>query len=212
MIEKEASGILDHFTGKIDGFIVYTHRNRRCIRRIPAAKHPPSTPGQLAQQERIAAIAIFFHSLKIAGIYPYWQKAAEGLLLTGYNLLVKTNLPAFSGEGNICDFSKLCISTGQLPLPDKMELQQEDNGEWILSWTNTPYTTGGKADDRLKVVVMKDFETFDVEQPDTGDYCRGDCRAIFRLPEKLKDYSHLYVIFCSRTDGKSSRSRYFKIH
>lgn len=211
MIEKEESIIFGRYKGKIDNVIVYTHRKRRCIRRMPANMIIPSSPGQIAQQERIAAIAIFYHALKEAGVFPYWQKAAEGLLLTGYNLLVKLNLPAFSGEGSICDFSKLRITTGQLPLPDEMKLQQGDNGEWILSWSNTLNTPLAEADDRLKLIVMKDYETFDVEQLDAGDCCRKDCRITFRIPEKVKDYSHLYV-FCSRADGKSSKSRYFNIH
>lgn len=212
MKEYSSSPLFSSFRGKIDDVIIYMHRNRRCIRRMPAEVKFPSAPGQVAQQERMAAIAIFYQALKEVGIYPYWQKAAEGLPQTGYNLLVKNNLPAFSGEGRICDFSKILITMGKLPLPDELKLEPGEGGQWVLSWNNTPYTYKCAEDDRLMMVLMKDYETFDVELLDTGNYCRKDCRMEFQLPSKLNDYTHLYVFFCSRTDGKSSMSRYFNIN
>lgn len=212
MIELDSSTIFTRFRGKLGDYIIYSHRNRRCIRRKPTRIKSPSSPGQVAQQERMAAIAIFYQALKEVGIYPYWQKAAEGLTQTGYNLLIKQNLPAFSGEGKICDFSKILITMGKLPLPDEFKLEPGDDGECVLSWSNTPHTYGGDEDDRLMMVVMKDYETFDVEQLDAGDCCRKDCRVVFRLPDQLKGYTHMYVFFCSRAEGKSSMSRYFNIN
>lgn len=212
MVELKIPTILGSFRGKIGDYVVYMHRNRRCIRRRPTGINQTPSPGQVAQQERMAAIAIFYQALKEAGIYPYWQKASEGMIQTGYNLLVKNNLPAFSGEGRICDFSKILITMGKLPLPDELKLERGEDGEWLLSWTNTPHSYGGAEDDRLMIVVMKDYETFDVERLDVGECCRKDCRAVFRLPDQLNDYTHMYVFFCSRTDGKSSKSRYFNIN
>lgn len=212
MAKIETSTFFEHFSGKIDDFIVYMHRNKRCIRRKPTGIKPPSTPGQVAQQERMAAIAIFYQALKEVGIYAYWQKAAEGLLPTGYNLLVKNNLPAFSGEGRICDFSKIQMTMGNVPLPDDLNLSAGEGSEWVLQWNNTPHTSRSKENDRLWVVAMKDYETFDVAPLDTGECCRKDCRAKFQIPETLKDYTHLFVIFCSRTGGMCSESRYFNIN
>ena len=203
---------LGNFTGKIGNCIFYRHRNRICIRSISETVKPPSSPGQLAQQERIAALANLYQALKEAKLHLYWQKAAEGLLQNGYNLLVKTNLPAFSGQGTVCDFSKLLITLGKVALPNNLKLTADPHGGQILEWSNAPLTPHANADDRLRIVMMKDYETFDVKPLDMADYSRSNCRAVFRIPESLKDFSHLYVIFCSRVDGTCSSSRYFNIN
>ena len=109
------------FSGAIDDYIIYTRRGQKCLRRKPREPKPPTSPRQVAQQERMASVAIFYQALKEVGIYPYWQEASKGQLAHGYNLLVKANLPAFNYEGLICDFTKLQLTPGRLRLPDGME-------------------------------------------------------------------------------------------
>lgn len=212
MIENETSVGVDRFLGTLDDMIVYMHRNRRCIRRKPLTVKPPSAPGQVAQQERMASIAIFYRALKEVGIYAWWQKAAEGMLWHGYNLLVKLNLPAFEREGKICDFTKIRITTGPVALPDAPRLTPVGDGVWRLYWVNTPYQVNAGEDDRLWLFVMKDSETFDVEPVATGGICRRDGGVEFSLPKELTDYTHLYVVFSSPANGTCSESRYFNIN
>lgn len=211
MIEIKNTSVLKNFTGVIDDVIVYVYRNRRCIRKKPEKMKPPSAPGQVAQQERMASIAIFYQALKEVGIYPYWQKAAEGRVANGYNLLVQQNLPAFNSNGMICDFSKICLTAGALALPDELRVSEtEEPDVWMLEWTNTPYQTNTRADDRLRLFVMKeDGGTFDVEPLETVEGVRRDGQVTFRLPEYLQGYPHLYVLFCSHTTGMCSKSKYF---
>lgn len=208
---KHSDSILKHLSGRYGDTVFYAYRGLECARSIPAKVKPPSSPGQVAQQERMAAIAIFYQALKEVGIYDYWNKAAEGLVMNGYNLLVKLNLPAFCGEGTICDFAKLCPVTGMLGLPDELTLTPETDEAWELTWRNTPFQTNAAPDDRLLLLVMKDCETFDIVPLETGDACRRDEKTIFRIPANLKMFSHLYVVFCSRANGVCSESRYFKL-
>ena len=200
------------FSGAIDDYIVYTRRGQKCLRRKPREPKLPASPGQVAQQERMASIAIFYQALKEVGIYPYWQEASKGHLTHGYNLLVKANLPAFNYEGLICDFTKLQLTPKGLRLPDGMMLDAETDGMWRLSWANTPCTPHALPDDRLRLFLMRDGDTFDPEELDAGGAVRADGEARFRIPEGLQDYPHLYAFFCSRADGKSSKSRYFNIN
>ncbi|WP_251621631.1 DUF6266 family protein [Odoribacter lunatus] len=213
MIEMKNTSVFGNFTGVIDDVIVYVYRNRRCIRRKPGKVKPPSAPGQVAQQERMASIAIFYQALKEVGIYPYWQKAAEGRVANGYNLLVQQNLPAFNSNGMICDFSKIRLTDGSLALPDELRLREAEEADgWVLAWTNTPYQVNAWADDRLKLFVMKeDGGTFDVEPLEAVEGVRQDGQVMFRLPEYLQGYPHLYVLFCSHTTGACSKSKYFNL-
>lgn len=197
------------FTGRIGGVVFYCHRNQLCARSLPAEVKAPSAPGQLAQQERMTSIAIFYHALKSAGLYACWQKAADGLPQNGYNLLVQTSLPAFDEEGKICDFSKLQITRGTLDLPCGLTLERNVPGEWVLEWEDVRRRNSTRGDDAVRLYVMKDEETFDVEPLETGGCRRGDGRCVFRIPEKYEEFPHLYVFFCSCTGEECSNSRYF---
>lgn len=199
-------------SGSMDNLIVYEHRDRQCIRRKPSEVKPPSAPGQLAQQERIASIAIFYQALKEVGIYPYWRLAAEGMVQNGYNLLVQRNLPAFGGDGRICDFSKLRLTMGTVALPDGLQVREMAGGEWTVNWENTPFQVNAFPDDRLRLYVMRDRETFAVKPLACGDVCRRDGSAFFRLPPQLESYAHLYILFCSSNGRKCSDSKYFNIN
>ena len=200
------------FTGKIGDYVVYEWRGQKCLRRKPREPKPPTSPRQVAQQERMASIAIFYQALKEVGIYPYWQEASKGQVAHGYNLLVKANLPAFNYEGLICDFTKLQLTPGRLRLPDGMELHAEADGSWRLTWTNTRCTPRTFRDDRLRLLLMRDEDTFDPEELDSGNATRADGEARFRIPEGLQDYPHLYAFFCSHTGLDCTKSRYFNLN
>ena len=185
------------------------YRGRRCIRKKPSKVKPPSTAGQVAQQERMASIAIFYQALKEVGIYAFWQQASEGMVQNGYNLLVKGNLPAFDGEGRICDFSKLRLTAGTVALPDGLRVYGAGEGAWRIAWENTPNQVNASPDDRLRLYVMRDSETFAVRPVACGHACRRDGEVTFRLPEELREYLHLYVVFCSSTGEECSENKYF---
>lgn len=211
MIESDRNPIPGCFLGTIGDYVVYLYRGKRCIRRKPSKVKPPSAPGQVAQQERMASIAIFYQALKEVGIYDFWRQATEGMMLHGYNLLVQRNLPAFGGDGRICDFSKLQLTAGAVALPDGLRVREEEEGVWRVEWEGTPLQANASPEDRLRLYVMKDRETFAVKAPECGDARRGDGTATFRLPEGQEAYLHLYVAFVSRNGKECSENKYFKL-
>ena len=199
-----------NWSGKVGNYVICTYRGQKYVRRRPRKKCPP-TPMQRAQRERMSSIGILYKALKDAGLSPYWSTASEGQLAHGYNLVTRENLPAFCADGRICDFAKLQLTPSLLPLPDDLQLEQEADGAFRLQWTNNSCLPGAAEDDVLRLFLMRDAESFTPVAVETGNVCRGDGEARFTIPERLKDYAHLYVVFCSRTGWKSSSSRYFKI-
>lgn len=170
------------------------------------------SPGQLAQQKRMVSASIFYRAVKAAGLHHSWQAAARDKQLSGYNLFLHYNLPAFTGEGNICDFDKLQLSTGKLYLPDHMSICNEGEDAWKIEWKNNALSPGADENDRFRAVVMKREDVFTVKLPGTGDYRRKHCRAVIRLPPELKEFVHLYCYFCSDTGNTFSESRHFLLH
>lgn len=205
IIDDDFKGI-----GKIGDCVVYDHRGQKCVRRIGKSQCPP-TPAQLAQRGRMASVAIFYRALKAAGIFPYWETAAIGKKAHGYNLLCSANLQAFNWKGAISDFAKLRLTPDLLPLPDGLSLVREADGAWRLEWAVVPGLPGAADDDYLKVFLMRDGETFNPECIVAGDACRADGRAVFRVPEALDDYRHLFIVFCSQAGDKCSESRYYNL-
>lgn len=210
MIEIEKNPLLRSLRGRIGNLVFYRYRNKVCVRQVPRHVKAPSTPEQIAQQEKIAALAIFYQAMKEAGIYPYWQEAAKGMVQTGYNLLVKANLPAFDGDGRICNFTRLLLTTGRLRLPDDLRVSVPEAGTIAVEWSHYPLPRTNP-DDRLHALLLKDGESFDLLPADTGGCRRDDCRALIRLPEEGKEFPHLYLFFRSETNRKCTNSIYFNL-
>lgn len=206
---------LNHFaltglSGKIGELVFFRRRGRTCVRSVGEMKLPRSA-GQLAQQARVRAVAIFWRSLQRTGVSRYWQQAAKMQQLSGYNLFMKVNVAAFTGEGRIGDFSKLSLTVGALQLPDCMQLSAGGEGRWILEWQNVTRYPGCQETDRLYVFLLKREDNFDFYRLETGVVYRRDCRAVFRLSPEYQDYTHLFCYFCSATGEEVSKSRYFLI-
>ena len=146
---------LFNFTGRIGDYVVYWYRGKKCIRKRPKAPKGPPTPGMVTQQKRMQSASIFYHALKKAGIYPYWQKAAEGKVENGYNLITKVNMSAFDGEGQICDFTKLHPTPRLLASPNGMTLSPTGDSMWKLTWKNSPNTGCTGDEDLLQEVFEK---------------------------------------------------------
>lgn len=197
--------------GKVGDYVFYARKGKQCMRRRP--QHVPTSysPAQVAQQERIASLAVFYHALKNAGLYRFWQKAAEKIPQTGYNLLVGRNVPVFDNEGRISDFSKLCLTPDLLPQPHNIALAASGEREWTLAWELAPWRAKSQQNDLLMVALMKDSETYNIKIVDIGKVERKECRAVVRIPEPWQEYAHLFCLFYSQDTGKSSAGKYFDL-
>lgn len=208
--------VIDHFalaglSGKIGELVFFRRRGRTCVRSAGEVKFPHSA-AQLAQQARVRTVAIFWRSLQRTGVTRYWQQAAKVQQLSGYNLCMKVNVAAFTGEGRIGDFSKLSLTVGTLQLPDCMQLSAGEGETWWLEWQNVTKYPGYQETDRLCLLLLKRNDNFDFYRLETNGVLRRDCRTMIRLPPEYRDYTHLYCYFCSATGEEVSESRYFLIN
>jgi len=91
-------------------------------------------------------------------VHPIWDR--EAVKMSGYNLFVKYNLPAFDKNGDIPDHSKLSFSVGDLILPENIEVQDDPGveGGIAISWNDNSGTGNALATDRLRVLAMCEGE------------------------------------------------------
>lgn len=199
--------------GTIDGYVVYTWRGQRCLRNKRRPPEGPLPRGLVAQQERIASVAVFYQALREAGLYPYWQEAARDMVPHGYNLLTRANLPAFGEDGTIRDFTKLRPTPDLMPLPDGLTLEAETEGTWRLTWDADGWIPGTADDDLLRLLAMRNADSFTLNAVDAGGAMRSDGEARFSLPGEIRDNAHLFVIFCSRTGAaRCTSGRYYNLN
>ena len=219
-------------TGERGGYIIYERRGQLCVRRKPERKGEVLQAGMVAQQERVAAVAVLFRQIKEAGLYSLWQEAARGQLAHGYNLVQRANVGAFDGVGRVRAFEKLCLTPGLMPLPDGLTLEWEmtremagtmmkvsipykegeaTGGTWRLTWGLKEPLPGTSVTDRLVALAMRDEDTFTLFPVDTGDASRGDGEATLALTGEAARCEHVYVFFRSRSVLLSTHSFYFNL-
>lgn len=202
--------ILRICSGKMGGYIVYQRLGQTCIRSKPQVK-TSTTTRQIAQQERITAVAIFYKAVCSAGFLTCWQKAEKPQGWTGYNLFVHNNVKAFTADGTIGDFTKLQLTTGPLQLPDEIQLRQKEDGEYVLEWKNTTLYPSSNENDRICIAAMRDKDRFDIKIPHIGDFRRKDCKATFRLSEEYKAYTHFFCYMSIEEGGVFSINKFINL-
>lgn len=199
------------FKGKVGDIVYYTYKGKPCARR--KAEKITFSEKMREQSERVASIGALHRAMKEEGLDEIWTKEARGIGLNGYNLLVRENSPAFSGEGRVTDFRKLRLTIGKVRLPDHLQLTEGEEGEIVLTWENNagayPLTHDG---DILVFALMKEGRSFRIRFPEIGDWQRKHCRALIRLPPAWKEFHHFYCFFYSVEDDEFSDSIYFNIN
>ena len=209
MARIKANPVAHIISGRLGDMVYYNYRGQQYVRKSPRRVETASAL-QAGQRMRFGAAIGFYRELKRAGFDAFWQRAAKGLVLSGYNLAMAHNVGAFDEAGRIVDFRRLCLTPGSLSLPWQMELQAGSaGGEWLLTWDTLQRAyKGGDLGDLLHAVVMRDEESYAVKTVDCGGACRGDGRAVVRIPEELSGYKHLFCFFSSQA-GDATACEYF---
>lgn len=203
--------LLTHLSGKIGPYAIYQAYGKTCIRRRWKVSKPP-TPRQRQHHERFAATVIFFKAIHHTPLYHSWLMAGKKVRKTGYNLFVSSNIATFSGEGCICDFSKVCLTSGSLFLPGNLKIQQTGHLRWEICWRPKVATLAtSHPDDRLQVALMKYEDDYTLLSPDIGEVLRQEGKAILLLREEESAFVHLYCYFRAADSEDYSLCRYFSL-
>lgn len=209
IIKHNAINLMGRLQGKLGGCTVYDRMGETCVRTLPESRKLTGKE-VIAQQRRIASIAILYKALKSAELAKYWNDAEKPSGWSGYNLFVSKNLPAFTPDGLIGDADKVCLTVGTgIYLPDELSIRRGGENTWTLTWKNVTSYPGNDAGDCMILALMQGKDRFAIKIFDeAGVIRRRDEYAELILPAAWQGYTHLYCFMRSET-GKVSDSRHF---
>ncbi|WP_372639456.1 DUF6266 family protein [Ancylomarina sp.] len=202
---KYNQGILGPFSGKVGSVVGSSWKGVNYIKSLPGP-NASNTEAQQKQRSRFKSVVSLASSLMSSLIRPVWNLV--GGKMTGYNLFVKTNMPAFDESGVLVNYTDFHASMGALPLPQILILQDDaDVASGIeLSWKDDSATGIGYADDKLHLLVMN---ADNVHILNTASV-RSDQSAEITLPVSAGDV-HVYAFFGTADGDKFSPDSYSKI-
>jgi len=129
--------------------------------------------------------------------------------MSDHALFLKTNMPAFSSEGEMTVPFKLNLSTGKLDFPQELQLSDRGINEssFMVSWEKDG-SGGVRMRDELMVISSAGGVYSDIFN--TG-LLRGNKGGTFVLPTLPADASHLYLFFGSKDRRDYSESECFEL-
>ena len=153
--------VRDDLGGAISGLIgpiVYYNFNGKTYIRSKMKERSKSSwsPEQVIYRQKVSRTAAFWKILINNPVRHTYNLAAENM--SGYNLFLKTNLPAFVGDGTQMDLDRLHLSFGTLPLPlhIKAVAVDGDSTKWNVSWKDDSGIGLSQNGDELMVVFAYD--------------------------------------------------------
>jgi len=199
---KYNQGILGPFTGKVGSVVGSSWKGVNYIKSLPGP-NSSNSEGQQKQRSRFKAVVSFASSLLETLIRPVWNLSAGKM--TGYNLFVKTNMPAFDESGELSKHSQFRASVGSLSLPANMRIQDdaEVSSGIEITWKDESATGIGNAKDKLHLLVMSASRVHIIH----SDAVRSDQSAEITLPVD-PGATHVYAFFGTREEDEFSEDHY----
>ncbi len=202
---KISQGILGGVSGTVGTVVGASWKGINYLRIKSSHYKDAQTEGQVTQRTKFGACIEIAQSVMDALIKPIWNKKA--VKMSGYNLFVKTNLPAFSATGEITDFSLLKFAVGDLPQASNVVIEDDAAvpGGIHLTWADNSGTGIAAATDRLRIVAMCEGEIVVLSGIAAT---RADQAANVLLPFGAGVSAHVYAFFENEGNTKYSTDQH----
>lgn len=202
------SFLLNGISGKVGDLVYYQMNGKTYVRSAPQPRTVPPTPLQLRQRERFLTIVRYCQKFRYSVIPRIWNGRAKST--SGFSLFMKTNSHVFLPDGSLSDVKALCLSSGQLFLPQGLTVQRnEDDPTFVdITWEKDAHLGGLPLWDELLCISTGGDLYSGIMQ--TG-FKRGDLKACFELPVLDVPATHLFLFFGSYDKKKYTESVCFEI-
>lgn len=198
-------GILGGFSGKVGAVVGASWRGIDYMRGLPEKSNKPSTPSQLAQQNKMALFRGFLLGVDdiIEKCFQNIQKYTPMNDALSYNML--NSVEGTYPEQNI-KFMNLLFSKGELRGAWSPKAFSLESNSIDFSWENGNLMPLCATDDQVTLVV------YNVGQK---EFCklenaalRGEKTARLVLPKNFKGSTHCYISFYSEGRKLASTTEY----
>ena len=206
---RVTKGIGQAFSGRLDNIVFVNKGDITYVRTLPRERKPSEWSADQIQHRKCFAIVMRYASRMMNSfVRPIWNKSATDTI-SGFNLFVKANKPAFGTKGRVEDPCLLRFSAGSLPLPSnlKVVMSSEVANVIIVRWKNE-IANPVRGQDHLMVVFYSQNELM---KPIETAFMRKDEQAQLVLPEKTSNEIFLYLFFGSADQTAYSNDHAFKI-
>lgn len=200
-----SQGILGGVSGTVGSVVGGNWKGINYLR-IKASHHNDAqSESQVNQRTKFGACINLAKSVMEALIKPIWSKKA--VKMSGYNLFVKTNLPAFNASGEIADFNVLKFAVGDLPQASNVVIEDDAAvpGGIHLTWVDNTGTGIAVATDRLRIAAMYNGE---IAVLSGIAATRADQAANVLLPFGAGVSVHVYAFFENEGNTKYSNDQH----
>jgi len=207
---KLKNGILGGFAGTVGNIVGSSWKGIDVIRLKPDHVKNPNTEKQQVQRGRFKHCTSFVRNLMNDIVKPIWNQEAHGM--SGYNLMVKKNMPAFGKSGELEEYDKILLSLGSLYKPDvKDEVDKANKNIHNFIWRYNKDLVNVSPDDKLNIAVMDLDDELNNVFILESEVKRQDEKFIFDFSKNGKEFEfcncYLYFYFSNADNTKYSDSQ-----
>ena len=206
---RVSGGTDGSISGAIGAVVFYKMRGKSYARKAPGDRAKNSwSEGQRTYFTKFGKAAAYWRQSTPQAIKTIFDLAAENM--TGYNLFLKTNLPAFSADGSEIDFEYMHLSAGKLPLPHHLRAQRVagDPEKVEVTWTDDSENGLASSRDVLMMTVVRDGK---FTAPIATGVFRKQQSAVLQLPAGIGIIQGIYLSFASKERELYSADQWFGI-
>ena len=196
-------------SGMVGPVVLYSMNGKDYIRSAIKERSKDSwSPEQVIYRQKVSKTAAFWKQLSKNPIRETYNLAAVNM--SGYNLFLKTNLPAFVGDGTKMDLERLHLSFGSLPLPLQLKAVavKGDPTKWNVSWKDDSGIGLSRNSDELLVMFAHDGK---FGHPIFTGAKRDQQTAVIQVPAETGALEGMYLFFASADREQYSVDQYFGV-
>jgi hypothetical protein len=187
--------------GKIGNVVYSEWKGIEVLKTAPVRSKNSWSERQIMQRQRFKAISEYCNKYRYTLIPQIWNLTAKNM--SGRNLFLKANTPAFAMDGELTAVEKLHFSAGDLPIPQQFTAKRKDDdpSKVEASWTIDDNLSPVYLDDEL-MMVAGNAEKFTA--PVATGVLRKKCSAVIDLPADPVNITNIWLFFRAyRKDGYS---------
>ena len=196
MKQKQLTADKIVLTGKCDNVVLYTRRGRAYAKKLGECgqERPRSDLAWSVSQARLRYLVSLYQALGGTRARVSWRMAPKRSGQTGYNAFVSRNYAAFDAGEAVADHARLTLADGTLRHPLGLRAEAGEGGTLTLAWETAADRLLGARDDRPRLLLMPDDDSYGIVAREGLDARREDGRAAVTLaPEEGRPpFAYLY--------------------